>query len=66
VAVIREPMQTKAVFIDKDGTLLENVPYNVDPGEIRLMSGALQAAHILHTCGYELISISNQSGVAHG
>lgn len=59
-------MQAKAVFIDKDGTLLENVPYNVDPGEIRLMSGALQAAHILHTCDYELIAISNQSGVAHG
>lgn len=36
-------MQAKAVFIDKDGTLLENVPYNVDPGEVRLMSGALQA-----------------------
>ena len=59
-------MQSKAVFIDKDGTLLENVPYNVDPSEIRLMSGALQAAYLLHSCGYELIAISNQSGVAHG
>jgi hypothetical protein len=42
LALILEPMQAKAVFIDKDGTLLENVPYNVDPGEVRLMSGALQ------------------------
>jgi D-glycero-D-manno-heptose 1,7-bisphosphate phosphatase len=28
-----------AVFIDKDGTLVENVPYNVDPMRIRCCPG---------------------------
>jgi D-glycero-D-manno-heptose 1,7-bisphosphate phosphatase len=56
----------KAVFIDKDGTLIEDIPYNADPEQIRLMPDALQGAHILHAAGYALIVISNQSGVAHG
>jgi D,D-heptose 1,7-bisphosphate phosphatase len=56
----------KAVFIDKDGTLVEDLPYNVDPEQIRLMPDAVQGAHRLHAAGYLLIVISNQSGVAHG
>ena len=30
----------RAVFLDKDGTIIENVPYNVDPELIRLDPGA--------------------------
>jgi D-glycero-D-manno-heptose 1,7-bisphosphate phosphatase len=59
-------MQAKAVFIDKDGTLIKDVPYNIDPDRIELMPGAREAAHSLHTAGYKLIVISNQSGVARG
>jgi D-glycero-D-manno-heptose 1,7-bisphosphate phosphatase len=59
-------MPNRAVFIDKDGTLIEDVPYNVNPKRIRLMPGAAQALPILHTVGYRLIVISNQSGVARG
>ncbi|MBE9020189.1 HAD family hydrolase, partial [Chroococcidiopsidales cyanobacterium LEGE 13417] len=33
----------KAVFLDKDGTLIEDVPYNIDPDKIRLCAGALEA-----------------------
>jgi D-glycero-D-manno-heptose 1,7-bisphosphate phosphatase len=61
----RQPPR-KAVFIDKDGTLVEDIPYNADPEQIRLMPDAVQGAHILHAAGYALIVISNQSGVAHG
>ncbi len=32
-----------AVLLDKDGTLLENVPYNVDPARMRLARGAARA-----------------------
>src|SRR5205823_8869460 len=49
----------KAVFIDKDSTLIEDIPYNADPEEIRLMPDALQGAHRLHAAGYALIVISN-------
>jgi D-glycero-D-manno-heptose 1,7-bisphosphate phosphatase len=59
-------MATRAVFIDKDGTLVENVPYNVDPRQVRLMPGAAEAMRALHTEGFALIVISNQAGVALG
>lgn len=56
----------KAVFLDKDGTLIENVPYNVRPELIRLAPGAAAGVRRLHGLGYTLIVISNQDGVAHG
>lgn len=56
----------RAVFIDKDGTLIEDVPYNVDPGQIRLMPGAVKALSRLVMAGYELYVVSNQPGVAMG
>ena len=55
-----------AVFLDKDGTLIEDVPYNVDPDLIRLTDGAVEGLQLLHAAGYLLIVVSNQSGVARG
>ncbi|MEM5383050.1 HAD family hydrolase [Paraburkholderia phymatum] len=55
-----------AVFIDKDGTLLEDVPYNVDPQQMRFAPGACEALCALACCPFKLIVISNQSGVALG
>jgi histidinol-phosphate phosphatase family protein len=57
---------TRAVFLDKDGTLIEDVPYNVDPKKIRLSPGAEDGLAALHEHGYLLVVISNQSGVARG
>jgi D-glycero-D-manno-heptose 1,7-bisphosphate phosphatase len=59
-------MITQAVFIDKDGTLIEDVPYNVDPNQIKLSPGAIEGLLSLQEAGYKLIVITNQSGVAHG
>lgn len=56
----------KAVFLDKDGTLVENVPYNVDPARIRLTTGAIAGLQRLQQLGYLLIGISNQPGIALG
>jgi D,D-heptose 1,7-bisphosphate phosphatase len=55
-----------AVFIDKDGTLVEDVPFNVDPSRVRLASGAGEALRLLADHGYRLIIVTNQSGVARG
>jgi D-glycero-D-manno-heptose 1,7-bisphosphate phosphatase len=55
-----------AVFLDKDGTLIENVPYNVDRSRIRLAPGAIDALLLLSGVGYELVLVSNQPGVALG
>ena len=56
----------RAVFLDKDGTLVDNVPYNVDPERIRLAQGAGAALRILQRSGFRLIVVSNQSGIARG
>jgi D-glycero-D-manno-heptose 1,7-bisphosphate phosphatase len=55
-----------AVFLDKDGTLIDDVPYNVDPACIRLATGAAEGATRLAEAGYALVVVSNQSGVARG
>jgi D-glycero-D-manno-heptose 1,7-bisphosphate phosphatase len=59
-------MEPMAVFLDKDGTLVEDVPYNVNPALIRLTPGAAEGLARLHQAGYLLVVVSNQSGVARG
>lgn len=56
----------RAVFLDKDGTLVEDVPYNVDPALLRLTPGAGEGLRLLAEAGYRLVVVSNQSGVARG
>jgi D-glycero-D-manno-heptose 1,7-bisphosphate phosphatase len=65
VAVTASPGR-RALFLDKDGTLIENVPYNVDPGAVRLTTGAGEALRAFAKAGFALILVSNQSGVARG
>jgi histidinol-phosphate phosphatase family protein len=55
-----------AIFLDKDGTLVRDVPYNVDPARIELGPGAELALPRLARRGYELVVVSNQSGIARG
>jgi D-glycero-D-manno-heptose 1,7-bisphosphate phosphatase len=55
-----------AVFVDKDGTLVEDVPYNVDPVRIRLAEGAYEALSAFAGRGLAVIVVSNQPGVALG
>ncbi|HEY0444265.1 MAG TPA: HAD family hydrolase [Candidatus Limnocylindrales bacterium] len=55
-----------AVFLDKDGTLIEDLPYNVDPERIRLAPGARAAIRLLAEAGYPIVVVTNQSGVARG
>jgi D-glycero-D-manno-heptose 1,7-bisphosphate phosphatase len=55
-----------AIFLDKDGTLIENVPYNVDRSRIQLTAGAVDALLLLAGMGYDLVLVSNQPGVALG
>ncbi len=54
------------IFLDKDGTLLEDVPYNVDPAQMRFAPGTVAGLRSLQQAGYSFIVISNQSGVARG
>ncbi|KVE36398.1 D-glycero-alpha-D-manno-heptose-1,7-bisphosphate 7-phosphatase [Burkholderia sp. TSV86] len=66
MAVMREGRWPGAVLLDKDGTLLENVPYNVDPARMRVAPGAARALRTLGATGMPLAVVSNQPGVALG
>ena len=55
-----------AVFLDKDGTLVENLPYNVDPARLRFTAHALEALTLLSAFDYALVVVTNQPGVALG
>lgn len=59
-------MNRPAVFLDKDGTLLVDVPYNADPALVRWQPGACEALASLQQAGYALVVVSNQSGLARG
>lgn len=56
----------KAVFIDKDGTLLTNVPFNVDPLLVSFEKYVIDGLKMLDRHGYKKIIISNQPGIALG
>src|SRR5437763_1519699 len=56
----------KAIFIDRDGTLIKDVPYNSNPELISLEFYAGEMLQLLKRNNYLLIIISNQSGVARG
>jgi D,D-heptose 1,7-bisphosphate phosphatase len=59
-------MAIKAIFLDKDGTLVDNVPYNVEPRRITLASGAGPALRLLARLDYRFYVVSNQDGIALG
>lgn len=56
----------RAVFVDQDGTLIEDVPGNVDPSKLRLMPHAVDALRMLSQEGYLLVLVTNQPGLARG
>jgi D-glycero-D-manno-heptose 1,7-bisphosphate phosphatase len=55
-----------AVLFDRDGTLVEDVPYNGDPGLVRPVPGAAEALATLRARGVRTGIVSNQSGVGRG
>jgi D-glycero-D-manno-heptose 1,7-bisphosphate phosphatase len=59
-------MSNKAVFLDRDDTLMHDSGYISDPGQVRLIDGAAEALKDLKSMGYKLVVVSNQSGVARG
>jgi D-glycero-D-manno-heptose 1,7-bisphosphate phosphatase len=64
-AVIKNAMN-KAVFLDRDGTVNEEVGYMTDLDKLRLIEGAGQAIRRLNEVGFKIVVVTNQSGVARG
>jgi len=56
----------KAVFLDRDGVINEEVDYLRRPEDFRLIPGAAAAIRLLRKHGWRVIVVTNQSGVARG
>ncbi len=56
----------KAVFLDRDGTIITNEGDLGDPNGVELIEGAKEAIKLLHEAGWLLIVVTNQAGVARG
>lgn len=56
----------KAAFLDRDGTIIVEKDYLSDPDQAVLESGAVEGLRMLAGAGFELIVVSNQSGVGRG
>jgi D-glycero-D-manno-heptose 1,7-bisphosphate phosphatase len=55
-----------AVFLDRDGTLIEERGYLGKLEDIVLLAGTPAALHLLRDAGYALVLVTNQAGVARG
>lgn len=55
-----------AIFLDKDGTLLEDVPFNADPSRMRWAPTARAALASLAALRMPLFVVTNQPGIARG
>jgi D-glycero-D-manno-heptose 1,7-bisphosphate phosphatase len=56
----------KAIFLDRDGTVIEECGYLCEPERVKLLAGAAGALAALASEGWKLIVVSNQSGVGRG
>ncbi len=56
----------RAVFLDRDGTIVEDSGFLHEPGKVRLLPGAAEAIRGLNHAGWLVVTVSNQSGIARG
>lgn len=56
----------RAVFLDRDGTLIEECDFLADPERLRLLPGVPEALVRMRSAGFLLVVVTNQSGIARG
>jgi D-glycero-D-manno-heptose 1,7-bisphosphate phosphatase len=58
--------KSRAVFVDRDGTIMHDADYCSDPSQVRVFKGAAEALRRLKNAGFKIIVITNQSGIGRG
>ncbi len=66
VARPAHPGGRPAVFLDRDGTIIEHVHYLSNPLDVRLIPGSAQAIERLRSAGYACVVVTNQSAIGRG
>lgn len=62
-----EPARSRpALFLDRDGTLIENIDYLSDPDRVHLFAGATEVLRRFRDAGHALVLVTNQSGIGRG
>jgi D-glycero-D-manno-heptose 1,7-bisphosphate phosphatase len=64
--MISSDEKSRAVFLDRDGTIIHDADYCSDPKQVHVFEGAPEALRRLKGKGYKLIVITNQSGIGRG
>ena len=59
-------MQTKAIFLDRDGVINEDKNYLCRKENFKFIDGVFEACQYFQEVGYQLIVVTNQSGIARG
>ena len=59
-------MSNKAIFLDRDNTIIEDPGYINNPDQVKLLEGVTEPLSELKAMGYKLVVVSNQSAVAKG
>lgn len=65
VRIVCQQQRRAAIFLDRDGTIIEEVNYLKDPAEVQLIPGVIPALRILQR-HFPLVVITNQAGIARG
>ncbi|HYZ17751.1 MAG TPA: HAD family hydrolase [Candidatus Acidoferrum sp.] len=59
-------MSRAAVFLDRDGTLIEDKGFLADPAVVTILPTVVDALRLLRARGFATVVVSNQSGIARG
>ena len=62
----RPVANSRALFLDRDGTMIENIPYISDPDAVSLIPGVVDTIGAFRAAGFAVVVVTNQSGVARG
>jgi rfaE bifunctional protein nucleotidyltransferase chain/domain len=60
------PAPAPAIFVDRDGTIIEHVEYLHEPEKLKLLPGALEALKRLREAGFRIVVVTNQPGIGLG